>query len=467
MINRLVQRSQFAVYCIVISSFFSPCANAMNFNTAWQKTLEKSDSLAADRDNIAISEALRDAATDLYLPKVDLIASYTHMQKPIALDVKALEPFRSLDPAALSAELAALIGPLLTTNPTVTNFTEQNVTNSLITAIWTLYTGGSRGAAIDIAKERASEASMLLAMKQQSKFEDLARVYFGVSLAAQLVKTYQEVERGLYQHQQNAIKLEEQGQIARVQRLKADAAYDKAKVDTQKAIHQYEIAQLALSSFLHVNEPVIPSTDLFVRQNLHEQSYYLDKTMGSYPGLDILDSKRKQAQKKVTIAKSNYLPKVFMYGTHNVYEDDSLVSQASPDWLVGVGVSVPIFDNTGRAGKLSAARTSVSKVSHLKAQAYRDLKLLVEQTFREAEQAKQEYNGLASSQELAEETLKLNQKAFSQGLATSVDVVDAEMFQASVKTQRLSAAYQHVLALAKLSALSGDMANFLHSNQIQ
>lgn len=467
MINRIIQRTQFAVFSITLSILFSPSVLAINFNDAWQQTLNKNDGLAAERDSIAISQSLRDSATDLYLPKVDLMASYTHMQKPIALDVKALEPLRSFDPAALNAELAALIGPLLSTLPTVTNFTEQNVTNSLITAIWPIYTGGSRGAAIEIAKEQVSEASLLLAIKQRSKFEDLARVYFGVSLAAQLVNTYQEVERGLHTHQQNAIKLQEQGQIARVERLKADAAYDKAKVDTQKAIRQYEIAQLALGSFLHADEPVIPSTELFVRQSMPNQDFYLENTMNSYPGLAILDSKKEQAKKSITLAKSSYLPKVFMYGTHNIYEDDSLLSKGSPDWLVGVGVSVPLFDNTGRAGKLSAARTSVSKVAHLKAQAYRDLKLLVEKTFREAQQAKQEYNGLESSQELAQETLRLKQKAFNQGLATSADVVDAEMFQASVKTQRLSAAYHHVLALAKLAALSGDMANFLHSNQIR
>ena len=69
-----------------------------------------------------------------------------------------------------------------------------------------------------------------------------------------------------------------------------------------------------------------------------------------------------------------------------------------------------------------------------------------------------------STQALAEENVRLRDKAFGQGLSTSLDVVDAQSQLAGVKTQRAAAAYQYVVSLARLLALSGQRNSF---NQYQ
>ncbi len=433
----------------------STSAGAISFDQAWLQLLEHNETLAANKASVARSEALRDSARDLYFPKVDLTGNYTRLEKPVSLDLKDLEPLASLDPSMVPPELA----PLLNIH-TVTNFTEQDITTSSIRAIWPLYTGGRRGAAIDIAREQNIEAGKVLSMQQQAKFEDLARVYFGVVLAAQVTQTYQEVEEGLMQHRDNALKLEQQGQIPYVERLQAEASYDKAKVDTRKAERNYEIAQLALKELLHESRSLEPSTDLFTREEIPSLARYQEQVLGTYPGLAIIDSKTEQARQLVTIAKGSYKPEVFMYGNYDIYQGDSLAAKITPDWAVGVGLSIPLVDNMGRSGKVSAAEITVMELGHIRAQAEQDLGLLVEKTYREAELSLEEYQGLATTQALAEENLRIRQKAFSQGLATSLDVVDAELYQASVRTQRQSAAYQHIIALAKLTALSGEMDSF-------
>jgi outer membrane protein TolC len=107
------------------------------------------------------------------------------------------------------------------------------------------------------------------------------------------------------------------------------------------------------------------------------------------------------------------------------------------------------------------------QIKHLKAQAVLDLSVLVEKSYQEANQSLEEYQGLASSLELANENLMLRNKAFKQGVSTSVDVVDAQLFVASIKTQRLVAAYQYMLSLSKLLALSVDTRSFKHYQSYQ
>ena len=40
-----------------------------------------------------------------------------------------------------------------------------------------------------------------------------------------------------------------------------------------------------------------------------------------------------------------------------------------PDWLVGIGVNVPLIDTSGRSDKVAAAHSAVSQVQYLKSQA--------------------------------------------------------------------------------------------------
>ncbi|MCG6282773.1 TolC family protein, partial [Vibrio diabolicus] len=142
--------------------------------------------------------------------------------------------------------------------------------------------------------------------------------------------------------------------------------------------------------------------------------------------------------------KGKYYPEVYLYGSYNLYEDDSLASQLAPDWMVGVGVNVPLIENTGRSSQVKAASSTVNQVKFLTAQAKQDLSVLVQKTYKEAEQALEEVQGLNSSLKLAQENLMLRQKAFSQGLSTSLDVVDAELYLASIRTQQAAAGFNYL-----------------------
>ena len=104
---------------------------------------------------------------------------------------------------------------------------------------------------------------------------------------------------------------------------------------------------------------------------------------------------------------------------------------------------------------------SFGRVRHLYHQANRDLAVLTQKKWKETVQAKEEFYGLESSVALAEENVRLQEKGFSQGLFTSLDVVDARLFLESVKNQRLVASYNYVVSLAELLALSGEPKKFM------
>ncbi|WP_061011298.1 TolC family protein [Photobacterium leiognathi] len=459
----MVKPLAIALLAIAPSIYASP----ISFSDAWHTVVTKNDGLAAKRANVEQAEHMQDAASDLYLPTVTVGANYTRLDQDVKLSPSDL--FGSMP--ASDSEIGKVINNIVKDSALNSAFTStianRDVLTSSVRAIWPIFTGGRISAAQDIAQGKTQEAKYMLAMMQQAKFEDLSRFYFGVVLAEKVVETRKEVEAGLKRHYEDAVKLQQQGQIAKVERLQAESAYDKAKVDTQKSVRDLEIAQVALTKLLQQSSTTVPTTKLFINSSLPPMSSFINKTLASYPGLHILDAKRKQADGLIDVEKGKYYPEVYLYGDYNLYESDSLAAKMAPDWAVGIGVSVPLIDSSGRSGKVKAAHSMVTQVNHLRAQAEQDLSVLVEKTYREANQALEEYNGLKSSLALAKENIRLREKAFSQGLSTSLDVVDAELYLSAVKTQRLAAAYQYVMCLTRLLAISGEMNTFNNYQQYQ
>ncbi|MGR5241039.1 TolC family protein [Photobacterium damselae] len=445
-------------------------AESVSFSQAWQTVVSQNEGLAAERTKVDQAKYLQDAAWDLNLPQVSVGANYTRLDDNIEIspsDLFSSMPASGTDAGKVISQLAEQLSKLtgIDFNSLFTSqITDKDVFTSSIRAIWPIFTGGRINAAQAIAEGKTEEAKYMLAMKKQATYEDLSRFYFGVVLAEQVYKTRQEVEAGLKQHFEHAVKLQQQGQIARVERLQAEAAYDKAKVETQKSKRDLEIVQVALTKLLNASSPITPTTTLFTNEQLPNLDSFLSQTLTTYPGLHLLDAKRKQANGLIDVEKGKYYPEVYLYGNYNIYDGHSLAAELTPDWAVGVGVNIPLIDNTGRSGKLKAAHSAVSQVNHLQAQAKQDLSVLVEKTYKEANQALEEYQGLQSSLNLANENVRLREKAFSQGLSTSLDVVDAELFLASIKTQRLAASYQYITSLTRLLAISGQMSEF---NQYQ
>lgn len=426
--------------------------NQVEFSQAWYQVVQKNDALQAKQEEVKHSQALQQAAKSLYLPQVDITGSYTKFDQQVELDT-----------SGLASDLPPMFSALIPSSVPVTN---DDFVHSSVNAVLPVYTGGKITAAQDIRAAQVDEAKSNYNLAQRNTFTKLVDYYFGVVLAEQVYQARLDAVDALSNHLHHAVKLEQQGQIAKVERLSAQVSLDRAKIEAQKALRENEIAKLALTKLLKSYNSVLPSTPLFVNNTLVSVTPYLTKTLQYHPAIAILEAKRKQAKGQVSMANAKHLPTVALYGNYNLYEDDSVAGELVPDWMVGVGIKIPILERSGTSSEVVAAQSSVRQVNLLTMQMNQDLTILVEKTYAEMSQALEEYNSLESSEILSAETVVLRQKAFSQGLSTSLEMVDAQLFATSIRVQRLSASYSFIKALARLLAVSGEIDNFIDYLQI-
>lgn len=460
----------FAVVALVLCCPRHECTAetdlSISLAEAWSIVNEENDALKAARAEVKQAEYKQDGAKDLFLPEISLSANYLYLDD--AVELSPADLFASMEAGNQAAYIAAGLAESYGMTPAQLNagltstIAERENLSSSLSATWPIYTGGRITAAQDIASGQLHEAHSNLKLKTLERFETLVRSYFGAVLAQQVFETRKDVEAGLKKHRDNAVLLEEQGQIARVERMQSEASFDKAVVERKKAGRDLEIAQVALTRMLKSSYPVVPADPLFVKETMPDVDTFIQDTLAKYPGLEVLDSKKEQVEGLAAVEKGKYFPTVALFGNYFLYEEDNLATKLVPEWTVGVGVQIPLLERSGRSGKLHAARSAAKRIEHLQNQARSDLSVLVEKTYRQAAQALEEYIGLRSSQLLAQETVHLRAKAFSQGISTSLDVVDAELFLARVKTQRALAVYNYVVALGKLLTVSSNPEAFFN-----
>ena len=417
----------------------------MSINDAWTKVELKNSGVKAASDDVSRAKLKKESVESMYLPSVSITGSYTHLSKAVNID---------------TSEISNLLGSLPTPLPfpSEIDLTKQDVFLADLNLLWPLYTGGRIDAVQDIYAAQINEAKAKEAMKKDVEFLKLVKYYYGVVVAKSLYETRAEAQKALSLHYKNAKKLKNQGQIAKIELLNAEVKLEDAKIEKRQALHKLEIASSALASLTHSKEK--PSSQLFVTLQLEDENYYKDETVKNYAGLKVLDAKATQGDALVSIKEAAWHPELLAYGNLNLYRDDSAIMSTLPKWFAGVMLKIDILQRKDRSQETEVARLLNDKVKHLKTQAIEDLKLLVEKSYKEMLSAYEEYEALNASIALAEENYKLRTIAFREGLSTSVELVDAQMFLMGAKTKQLNAAYGFVQKVAQLSVLAGDRELF-------
>jgi len=428
----------FTLFLTVTTLFAS-----VTIEDAWHLVEDKNSGMQASKHDMQAAKLKRDSAKSMYLPAISLSASYTHLDKPIDLDT-----------SGISELMAHFSIPF----PSTLNLSEQDIFLADLQMMWPLYVGGKIDAAQDIYSAKIDEAEAMLEMKKDKEFLKLVKYYYGEVVSDALCKTRKEALKALQLHYENAQKLSAQGQIAKVELLNAEVKRDAAKIAYEKSLDNLAITKRALALLIHSDAAL--SSSLFIYKYNESFPYYEKALEEKSATLDLFDAKSKQTQSLIEIKKAAFKPDVIGFADYNLYRDDSLLMQSLPNWFAGVMLKFDLIAREDRSEEISIAKLQDAKVIALKKEALENLRILLEKSYKEMLSSLKEYESLDSSLALAKENYRLRSLSFKEGLATSSDVVDAQLFLESIKTKRLNAAYNYVLKLSQLLVLSGEREKF-------
>ena len=219
-----------------------------------------------------------------------------------------------------------------------------------------------------------------------------------------------------------------------------------------------DLARAALANILASDDAVNPSTPLFLTPAIEPVDFFIDQARKNHPALDQVQAVREKARENVRGMKSELYPKVYLFGMRELYKDD--LTALEPTWAIGVGVNYTLFDGQASSNRIMAARKMEEQAQLTHHKLARDLETLVSSRHQELMKVSEQFDALQASLELAEENLRARRRSFEEWLATSLDVVDAQMSLSGIQVERMKAAYSFDVALAQLLEACGRAADY-------
>lgn len=337
----------------------------------------------------------------------------------------------------------------------------QDLTSIDASVTWPVFTGGKRIYVGKIGKSMVSIAEVNCEQVDADLQSGLVAVYFGLRLGQKVVKVREETYNGLKKHYENALKLEEHGIINKAERLFAQVAMDEAKRELESARKELNVAQNALKNMLNMEseDSVNPVTPLFINEEVPSEFYFKSLISGNNYTVNELRLQENIASNQLKIGRTGYIPNIALFGKQTLYSH-GMPKNLLPRTMIGVGFTWNIFDGLEREKNIRQAKLTKQSLALGKEKAVNDLEVGVDKLYSELQNALDNVSALNTTIDMSKELLRMRRKSFQEGMATSTDVIDAEIMLSKVQIAYLMAFYQYDVSLANLLSVCGVPGSF-------
>ncbi len=410
----------------------SPAQERLSFGDALQRVQQRNEALMAGHDEVRQRDAEKAAVSGLKMPKaeLDLRTSF--------LDADVTTPF---DPIPIAYKMQ-----------------NKNFTKAELSITWPVYTGGRIKAANKAATAKQGEAEAQLRYTGDQLVTELAQRYFGVCLARRAREVTALKVTTMEKQAHRAHRLMDEGIISKAETLSAEVALANANSELEAAERDVTIASEGLGNTMAWTDPVEPATALFLLRGLEPKESFQNTVDDKHPVLAMLGAKRDQAHQGVKAEEGAALPTAYVFGMYELLPEGCSV--VDPKWAFGFGGQYTLFDGAQNRNKVSAAKAQEDRVAHLRQKYQRDLKSLTVKRYEEMEKTREQYDSLDTTLALTAENLRVRTRAFEEGMATSLEVVDATLLHARAQLGRLKAAYDFDTAFFQLLESSGQTGRY-------
>lgn len=445
-----------------LPAFSSAQTEPMDLSLEQSLTLLRSEnkSLRIAGKEVELAKNEHQKLNAFWYPTISAAGAYVHMSNPIEVR-QSLNQFT--DPAKeyvhsilpndqFISSLLDKIGQNTLTLPLIS----QNVTSIDANLTWPIFTGGKRIYAGKIGKELVSVAEVNREQVSANQQALLIESYFGLRLDQRVVEVKTETYNSLKIHYDQALKLEQQGMINRAERLVAQVSMEEAKRELESARKDLEVASQALKSLINIGEEQVirTTTSLFINESIPSANYFKEMIPFNNYLVNQLKLQENIAGDQLKIGRSGYLPNIALIGKQTLYAD-GVDKYLMPRTMIGVGFTWNIFDGLDREKRIRQARLTSQSLAIGKEKAVTDLQVGVDKFYSQMQNAMDNVKALNTTLEMSNELVRIREKSFKEGMATSSDVVDAEVVLSKVKTAFLLAYYQYDVALANLLSICG------------
>ena len=432
----------------------------MSYEESLNILIENNREIKIARKNYEIAREEKGIANSFWYPNISASGSYAHLSNKVEVR-QSLSSFTDplkdmaqeyLPDLPVVGDVLNQIGGQVLAVPLF----PKNLTTVDANLIWPIFTGGKRLFATEIGRRLVSAS-----LAQEKQIGSLNRMklveaYFAIRLGADAVKVRKENYDAFQRQYADALKMEEVGLINKADRLLVQVFMEESKREYEASVKDYGVLQAAFRSLLNMNDTVsiVATTPLFINDSFQNKNFFISVMKENSNLIELLELQQEIAEIENKMAKSEYSPTIAFWGRQNL-ASHGISKYLLPRNMIGVGFTWNIFDGLSREKKIRQSKFAHQAIELEKEKVTSELEVGIDKAYTTMQIALDNVNALNSTIALSRELLRMREKEFREGMATTTQLVDARTVLNDVRLGYLMAYYEYDVALITLLSLSG------------
>lgn len=312
--------------------------------------------------------------------------------------------------------------------------------------------------ALSYAKQNVVKNAQDLDAVREEYLYQVAGAYYDVLKAQKGLEIANANLQRLAKHRDAADKRLKVGEVTKTVLLRADAELSSAKSEQVRAENGLSYAKVILARIVGIE------TDFTLKEQADAETGTLsldqlkNLALEQRPDLKSRAQEQKMAELQVSFARGAFWPNVAVSGVYQKADQNPASSSLVRDTLYGtVGVSFPFFEGGLRRAELLEAKARERQARY----AYEDLKKTIDMEVDGAYLGMITQKGslayLTDQLRFAKDNYYAVSRQFEVGLASSLDVMDANNLLVASEQQLAEATYTYQLSILKIKKATGSL----------
>ena len=301
--------------------------------------------------------------------------------------------------------------------------------------------------------------------KQQIKnvTDQVLRAYNVVLLNREIIRLHKTNVERTKNHLSVTKQRFKSGVVPRLEMLRAEVQMKNAQSSLQEAQGNLKKSKIFLSKVIGADNENFSLSDSFAYEPVSiNKAQLIKKAFAKRSNLQILQLQQEINRNQIALVGSENKPNIFIFSGYNVMNgfDPMDPEKFIDNYNAGIQLAVPLFDGFTASHKVQQAKLAYQS-AQIQEQEIKDLiSMQIRQNIISIEQARNKITAQKENIVLAKETLNMAKKQYQDGLASSLDVIDAQHILSQGELMYTQAIFNHIMAKLDLCKAIEDYSWF-------
>jgi len=322
-----------------------------------------------------------------------------------------------------------------------------------------LFTGGRLTSGFKQAKYNLESTKEAVRQSKHLTVFNTKRAFYGHLLAREFVSVAEEAVRVAEESLENMKNMYEVGMASKMDLLRSEVRLTNMQPEVIAAKNNLRISELSLKTMLGMDlsqsveiegalsyEPLEPDLEECITTALVQR-----------PEVRQFDFQRKMAGESLKLSQAGYLPSLAVSGNYSFWSDKLNFRKDtwSSFYAVNLVLNIPIFNGFKESAQIAQSKAMIREIE-LTQKALQDaVEFEVRQAVLLLKEAKETLLSQEKNTEQAKESLRITQLNYSEGMATTLDVISVEAAYSQAQVNYSQALYNYGVAVAELDRAMG------------